>query len=380
MAGAVVPEPGGGEDGGSPLRVPDYDGACIANLLPALRSPGAPPTWLPAPAIGARQIVLLVLDGLGWEQLRERPGLMPCLSGLAGGPVTSVAPTTTASALTSITTGLPPAGHGVLGYRVKVGRGEVLNVLRWRTPSGDARREVVPEQFQPHPVFGARPFPVVTRAEFATTGFTRAHLPGAPFWGWRVQSSLTVTVRALLDAGEPLVYAYYDGVDKVAHEYGFGPHLDAELRAADLLVADLAGALPPGAALVVVADHGQVEVGDASLPLGPDLLAHSWLVSGEGRFRWLHARPGMVGRVAEEAEAAFGGVAAVRTREELEDAGWFGGRLTDAGRSRLGDVALIAREAVAFTDPADPGELTLRCRHGSLTAAEMLVPLLAVAR
>jgi hypothetical protein len=40
-------------------------------------------------------------------------------------------------------------------------------------------------------------------------------------------------------------------------------------------------------------------------------------------------------------------------------------------------VALVPFTPTAFLDPADIGELRLQARHGSLTADEMLVPLLA---
>ena len=69
----------------------------------------------------------------------------------------TVAPSTTSAALTSITTGLPPGEHGVVGYRVAVDN-DVMNVLSWRTKHGDARERIVPEEFQPHPAFcGQRP-------------------------------------------------------------------------------------------------------------------------------------------------------------------------------------------------------------------------------
>ena len=42
--------------------------------------------------------------------------------------------------------------------------------------------------------------------------------------------------------------------------------------------------------------------------------------------------------------------------------------------------ALVAAGTVAFDDPADTGPYELIGRHGSLTAAEMFVPLLAVRR
>ncbi len=355
--------------------MPDYQGACISNLIPALLGAGAP--WMPPGVGGASQVVLLVVDGLGWDQLQERRDLAPTMGAMAGGPITSVAPTTTATALTSITTGLPPAAHEVVGYRVRVDGDAVLNVLRWRTAAGDARETVVPTRFQTQPTFCGVAPAVVTRAEFAATGFTLAHLAGARLHGWRMPSSLPVEVAALLRSGERFIYAYYDGIDKIAHEHGFGAYYDAELRDTDRLVDRLIEVIPPGAVLVVTADHGQVQVGDDCVPIDPSLLGMVTLVSGEGRFRWLHARRGCAAALAAAAEETFGSIAWVKTVDEAEAEGWFGGNLTAAGRARLGDVALVPFEPVAFLDPDDTGELALRCRHGSLTAAEMLVPLLA---
>jgi predicted AlkP superfamily pyrophosphatase or phosphodiesterase len=365
--------------------LPAYGGAALDGVVPAIlgRSSGVP-DWMPDVVAGASQVVLLALDGLGWEQLKERAHLAPALTAMAGGAITTVVPSTTATALTSLTTGSPPSRHGVVGYRVRVrvpGVGdEVLNVLRWRTQSGDARETVRPASFASvQPFAGTHP-PVVTRSEFADSGFTGAHLAGTRLVGWRMPSTLVVTVRELLRQREPFVYAYYDGVDKVAHEFGIGEAYDAELAATDRLVADLLDVLPAGAVLVVASDHGQVDVGDRVVPLDRDLAALTVLLSGEGRFRWLHARPGMVGRVADAARALYGDIAWVRTRREIVDGGWFGGPLTAEAADRLGDVCLVAYEPVAFLDPGDTGEVSLRSRHGSLTPAEMWVPLLAGTR
>jgi hypothetical protein len=363
--------------------LPDHGGACIDGIVPAVlgHQDGAPlPAWVPAPVEGAPQVVLLVLDGLGWEQLQGLPRLAPTLAGMTGGPITSVAPTTTAAALTSITTGTPPAVHGVVGYRVHVGDGAVMNVLRWETDAGDARDAVPPEVFQQQPAFGGKHVTAVIRAEFLNTGFTRACLRGARLRGWRVPSTLVVDVAELLRAGEPFVYAYYDGVDRAAHQFGMGEYYEAELRAADRLVADIAEVLPPGAVLLVTADHGQVDVGQAVVTLDPDLAAETVLLSGEGRFRWLHARPGATAEVAEQARVLYGDRAWVRTRDEMEAEGWFGGTLSAAAAARLGDVALLPFAPIAFLDPGDHGEITLVSRHGSLTPAEVYVPLVALSR
>ncbi|MBW3575314.1 MAG: alkaline phosphatase family protein [Actinobacteria bacterium] len=357
--------------------VPDYDGACLSNVVPALLEPGpVPPSWLPSPAVDARQVVLLVVDGLGFLQLDDRRPLAPTLSAMTGGSISTVAPSTTATALSSLALGCPPGEHGVVGYRINVG-GDVLNVLRWQTPAGDARQVIPPDDIQRRPAFrGHRP-PVVTRAEFSGTGFTAAHLAEVRFHGWRVPSTLVTEVRRLLSAGEPFVYAYYDGIDKVAHEYGLGEHFDAELVAVDRLVADLLAVLPEGAALVVTSDHGQVQVGDALVTVHPDVMDHVELLSGEGRFRWLHAKPGEADELVAAARKCHGDQAWVRTRRQVVAEEWFGPKVSDAAASRFGDVVLAAHRPVAFQDTADTGPYRLQSRHGSLTAEEMLVPLLA---
>jgi predicted AlkP superfamily pyrophosphatase or phosphodiesterase len=361
--------------------LPDYDGPCLSNVVPALLDRGAPasgrtPDWLPPAAAGADQVVLLALDGLGWDQLDTRRHLAPALAGMAGGPILTVAPSTTATALSSLCLGEPPGEHGVVGYRINV-RGDVLNVLRWQTPGGDARSVIPPDRIQDRPAFrGTRPV-VVTRAEFAGTGFSAAHLSDVRMAGWRVTSTLVAEVRDALLRGEPFVYAYYDGIDKVAHEYGLGHFYDAELVSADRLVADLLGVLPPGAALVVTADHGQLQVGDAIVRIADEVMAHVHLLSGEGRFRWLHALPGHEADLEAAARELHGDRAWVRTRDEVVAERWFGPTVTEAAVARFGDVVLAAIDPVAFEDPADTGPYRLQARHGSLTSAEMRVPLLA---
>jgi predicted AlkP superfamily pyrophosphatase or phosphodiesterase len=365
-----------GDDQSAPI-VPDYGGACLSNVVPVLlERPDNSPDWMPAAALDMDRVVLLVLDGLGWEQMQERRHLTPTLASMDGGPILSVLPTTTATALTSLTTGLTPGEHGVIGYRIHV-HGEVLNVLRWATTAGDARQTIPAQKVQPNlPFLGHRP-PVITRTEFGRSGFTQAHLDGVRFTGYRMASSLVTEIARLTRASEPFVYAYYDGVDKVSHEYGLGAHYDAEVAAVDRLVGDVLEAVTPGTAVVVVSDHGQVEVGPNVVPIAPEVIAHVSLQSGEGRFRWLHARPGRVSALIEASIAAHGDTAWVRTRDQVVDERWFGPHVTVDALARLGDVALVARQDVAFIEPTDTGPFDLIGRHGSATAAEIRVPLLA---
>lgn len=356
--------------------LPDYGGAWIGAVGPGLLAkPGARPPWFPTLAREAERTVLLVLDGLGHQMLDAHSEDLPTLSGMAGTRITSVTPTTTATGLTSITTGLPPAQHGIMGYAMRVG-GEVLQVLSWRTLAG--KPGPTPETVQPTMAFGGRKVPLVTKGEFRRTGFTKAHLRGGRLQGWRTTAILVELVRQAVRGGAAFTYAYYDGIDKVAHEFGLGPpFFTAELRATDRLVAEVSAALPDDVALVVTSDHGHVEVGSDG---HRSLQAVAGLVSayaGEGRFRSLFARSGASRDLREACQEQYGDVAWVLSRDQLFDGGWFGPGASMTTRGRVGDVVLAAREPVAFLAPPFPDEKKLRSWHGSLTEAELGVPLLA---
>ena len=342
--------------------------------------PGRDRTGSQARCGRAQQVVLLVLDGLGWLQLESRAHLTPTLGGLEGGPISSVAPTTTATALTSLALGLPPAAHGIVGYKFVVagpsGASEVLNVLRWSTRSGDARQFLPPRGVQPRPAFDGVAVPVVTKADFSNSGFTQAHQQGAREVPWYVPSSIPRLVRRLLLNGEGLVYAYYDGVDRVAHATGFGELYDAELVFVDWLVGEILSAMPAGSVLAVVADHGQVDVGSRAALVAPEVAAESELFSGEARFRWLHSRPGEAADLLEVASSRYSQEAWVATREEIVESGVFGGVPGPDALGRLGDVALIPLGHDGYLDPHDSGDAKLVCRHGGLSPEEVLVPLL----
>jgi predicted AlkP superfamily pyrophosphatase or phosphodiesterase len=366
-------------------RCPEYGGGCVTNIIPALLGPGgtaALPAFFPAVARGARQVVLLVIDGLGWHQLQDRiqrnPACVPTLAAMQGGSITTIAPTTTVTALTSIATGVAPGEHGLIGYRIDFA-GRVVQMLRWADDRGDARRRLTPRDVQPCPPFMGGSIPVLSKAEFDGTAFTEAHLRDQKMFSWRAASSMAVEVRTLLSRGEKFVYCYYDGVDKIAHERGFGEFYDAELLAADRLVADIATSLPKDAVLLVTADHGQVMVGSNTMQLAPDVTRHLSHQSGEGRFRWLHVNSSRVDEVVAAARSQHGDVAWVMTRDEMIDAGYFGPRVTDVVRRRMGDVAVMAKADVSFDDPADKTYFELQCRHGSMTSAEIDVPFLGVA-
>ncbi len=359
--------------------IPDYAGANVRGIVPALLGPSTwadtVPDWMPDAVRAADAVVLFVLDGLGWDQLHDHAELAPTMMSMHGRSIHTVAPTTTATALSSITTGLTPGEHGLVGYRMALG-GDVINVLRWAVGDQQVRRSHPPRDVQTFEPFLGQHVPVVAQGELQNSAFSEAHLRGCDPVGWRAPSSIAVEAAAQVEAGERFVYCYYNGIDKIAHERGFGPFYDAELRFADALVADLMAAVPAGTAVLITADHGQVDVGARIIDPSPELLGRVTMQSGEGRFRWWHCRPSDVAGLAAAAHDAYHDVAWVVTKEQMLDEAWFGPTVAPPIQRRLGDVALCAREAVSFHEAADSGPFELVCRHGSLTSAEVNVPLL----
>ncbi len=356
--------------------IPEYGGANVCGIIPGLLGGADLPDWMPPVVADASAVVVLVLDGLGWRQLEQRANVAPVLNSLAGGPISTVAPSTTATALSSIATGLTPAEHGILGYRMLM-RGAVTNMLRWATDEGVRRHDVSPREFQPARAFCGQRVPYVTSQELIGSSFSDAHLFGGVAHGYRALSSLPVVVSELVRSGATFVHAYYAGVDKIAHERGFGEFYDAELACADRMVDDVLNRLPRDAVVLITADHGQVEVGDRLLYPSDNLLRLIELQSGEGRMRWMHARPGAEAELFEAACEEFGGVAWVRRRSEAIAEGWFGPHFPAPMNGRLGDVVIAPFAPVSLFEEADSGPFNLICRHGSLTEDEVLVPLIA---
>lgn len=298
---------------------------------------------------------------------------MPNLASMIGGPITTVAPSTTAAALTSISLGKAPSQHGITGYKMRIPEG-ILNVIRWKIV--DSRKPApTPRKLQPLAAFDGRDVKVITKRSFAKTSFTEVILGDVQVDGYSSASSIPMLARRASDERR-LVYAYYDNLDTTGHERGLNDGLfDAELSFIDYLVGKLVAVLPSDVCLLVTSDHGHVHLSER-YDLAPltEMIA---LVGGDGRFRELHAKPGAAADLEQAARSAFGSVAWVMTRDELFDDEWLGPKGPDAFRRRVGDVVLAVHTDGMFVDPSSPGEAKALSGHGSLTADEMLVPLLA---
>jgi hypothetical protein len=370
-----------------PPTVPSYGTATLADLSSSVLAsldPEAPRSQNVFGLPSAQRACLLIVDGLGWDLLRGHPAAAPFLSELArdAKPITSGFPSTTVTSLGSLSTGLPPGQHGILGYQVIIpGENRLLNGLRW-----DSR--VDPRRWQPQPTIYERAAEAgiaavhVARGSFRGTGLTEATMRGAQYLPADSMGALAAqAAAAMAQNSRALVSVYHGDLDSTGHVFGVASEAwYNQLAHVDKLAEQLASALPSGGHLYVTADHGMVDVGpedriDADAV--PDLRAGLALLGGEARARHLYARPGAAADVLATWREVLGDRAWVLSRDDAIKEGWFGA-VDAAMADRIGDVvaALAGSFAVVATE-TEPREAALFGMHGSLTPVEQFVPALA---
>lgn len=361
----------------------------LADVLPsalaAVGGPGENTLELPA----APAIVVAVLDGLGWTALREHAGDAPFLASLAGRPLAAGFPTTTATSLASIGTGLPPARHGMIGYTTLIPGvlTEPIAWLHWRgaRSGNDLSKVAPPEELQPRPTMFERAAAagvrtrVVAASGLRTSALTRAVLRGADYAG---ASTLADVAWLASRAGAPVTYAYIDAQDLMGHKHG--PSSEPwrmQLTLIDRTMEMLAARLPPGGALVVTADHGMVDVPNEAkvdYDAEPDLRQDVTTLAGEGRARFVHIGGQRVDDVIMRWQDRLGDRVQILRTDELIATGWLGPDAPDPTiRARLGDLTVVSRdETTVVRRRAERYLADMRGQHGARTDAELYVPLL----
>jgi hypothetical protein len=366
--------------------LPHYGDSSLADLATSvLASLGVAGEPNPLRLADADRVCLLVVDGMGWELLREHPAAAPFLSELAvsGRPLTAGFPATTATSMASLGTGRPPGQHGVFGYQVAVpGEDRLLNAMRW-----DSR--VDPVAWQPGSTIFERAAAAgigayrVSHAGFRQTGLFAATMRGAEYLSANTLGALAAEAAAALRRSDRVLAMVYHGeLDATGHV--FGSSSDAwryHLGHVDKLAEQLSGALPPGTTMYVTADHGMVDVPPQDridVDTVPGLREGVALVGGEPRARHVYAVPGAAGDVLAAWREALGHRAWVAPRDEAIAEGWFG-PVEPWLASRIGDVvAAPAGPWAIVATKAEPRESALIGMHGSLTPADQLVPLLTL--
>lgn len=353
----------------------------VPSALRALGVPGVVGRW-PLPRVDS--VIVVVVDGLGRANLAARAGHARTLARAEGWTIHAAVPTTTATGLTTLTTGALAGAHGMLGYATLDPQSRTVR----NNLTGEGSH-TEPETWQPVPPLfalarehGVRPA-AVTDTKFQGSSFTRAKLRGADFLGGATFADRVDLALDVVRSSRSLVYLYTADVDHAGHQHGSeSPQWTDQLEMADAEIARLAGSLPPRVGVLVVADHGMVDVPSHRhriIDPSSAFLQHIDRVAGEPRFLQLYRAPGTSDTdwraTVERWRDAESERSWVATREELAATGVLG-EWSAEHAARLGDLLVAARARVAYYLDAEDPARDMIGQHGSLTPEELRVPLL----
>jgi hypothetical protein len=377
---------------------PDYSGGSLVNLVASIVSARGGKALHPVlrnfsdgELRDARNLVLLIIDGLGDNYLMRR-GERGELARRRRGALTSVFPSTTASAITTSYTGRTPLEHGLTGWFTYFGQaGCVAAALPFRS-RGDhlplARRGVTADEiYAARSIFESIPESsfVVTDKEIVDSEYNACHCRGARRLAYQTLDELVSQIETVVrsGSGRKFVYAYWPAYDMVSHRYGCeSPEAFVEFGKIDAAFGALLGRLAGTDSVVVAtADHGFIDVApEESFELPSSLAPHLRLpLCGERRVAYCHVHDAPA--FMREAQRWLGERADVVPSASLVDEGWFGpGEPHPRFSERIGDVALVMRGRYTVKDwtPGESRHLHIG-NHGGTSADEMLIPLIVEA-
>lgn len=392
---------------------PAYEEACFADISEAALSVLSTRFQNDLPSGAVREsardvdhVVVLLIDGLGWDQWgTDRHGAAFLDTLTEHGrvtPLTSIFPSETAAAVTTINTGVSPIEHGLLGWHAYLSEiDESVYTLPFETRDGEPIDDVH-EGADADLLFDAEPIysdaeaagidtHVIQPVSTADSVYSRAVFGPATDHTYGTLPELGVTLRHHLEAcsGPTYTYVYVPHIDTAAHAVGTtGDVYDATVSTIGhvlqrALVSELDSTTAARTLLLTTADHGHVNTGPATrVNLEIDLGGISEHLDrrptgdpippqGGPRDLQFHVREGHVEQLRERLETAMPCV--TFDREEYLDRCLFGGASPSrAFERRAPDLVAVHRDSAVWDEPAGLEHVGV---HGGLTRAEMLIPL-----
>lgn len=378
---------------------PDFDGGGIVNLMTSLTLGlgGEPGPYAAASALNpdevaaARNVMLVIIDGLGDHFFNAHEGP---LGSWRRGRLSSVFPSSTAPAISSIVTGVGPEQHAVTGWHMSFREaGMVVKTLPFVPRIGGPQLTelgVDPRLMLCRPsLFDRLPVSVtqVMPAHILNSPYNRTAAGGAQGIGYRDYAQFLATCTKLVrrNRERQFIYAYWPELDSLAHQHGIGSHQAQDhwrmlARGLLRLQDQLAGS---DTLLLVSADHGFLDIRPESVvelsqhPVMSECLSQP--LCGEPRSTFCYVHPGRTRDFEQYVNEHLSHAFELHASEELLVGGWFGhGAPSEQIHSRIGDYTLMPREDYVIheslgSESGWPGMIGV---HGGSSEAEMYVPLL----
>ncbi len=337
---------------------------------------------------GANSVVLFIIDALGLNLIKKAMSVLKldAFEQLANEglfiPLTSVFPSTTAVALPSLSTGITPSEHGLLGYRFyskKYGFlinslfGKVANTQNCAIQIDTNWYMPVKTSFEKLRENGVKSF-VVTKIDYIRSHFEKALYRGAEEIPYLTSSDMFARIEYLLKTNEPPLYinAYWWAIDALSHRYGpFSEEVFKELIELNSMLSLFIEKLKKDTLLILTADHGQLlspEEKNISLAEYAGLEKTLMLPVSDLRAPYVYVR----GKLDKSAFSELQNVD-ILTNGEAFEAGYFGPSKNFS--ERVGDFVLIIKDDKNYSYLNPNEEIKMKGKHGGLSENEMLVPL-----
>jgi len=325
--------------------------------------------------------VLILIDGMGQDAIDKYGDQFPIFDELKQvKKLYTNFPSTTATSLSTLGTGVLPGVHGMLGYTVRVPRSDnrLLNALKWDERVDPVMWQKVPTLFERAVLAGVSVTHVAAK-RYEGSGFTQAALRGAKYVGANGVDEMATAVSAALKPQPSFVYTYLNTLDSAGHSDGVGSDkwLTA-LQQVSEFISKVKQLAPAGTRIWVTSDHGMVNSTEQVI-LGQDnkLLENVTLIGGEPRARHIYIKEGAASETIAQWQEFFGNKAKVLSKESAINDGLFGPVVTEDAHDRLGDLIAIANNDLILVDPARVREeSSMVGHHGGITDIEVEIPLL----
>lgn len=358
-----------------------------------------PKTYLGSKFVDAKRVVFILVDAMGYEMALNLYETSNFKYITRPRKISSVFPSTTVNALTTISTAASPIEHGMLGYILYLKEfGTLANMIEF-SPIGMSHDSLIsrganPSNFLGVPTiyeslrnYGANPL-VIVPSYLKESSLSKIHHHGSSIQGCVDLIDMMIKLRINIESEKfSYIYTYWPMVDSMGHIYG--PNSEEYMEESKfvlntfekLVYEKLTDKIRDETVFIITADHGQISTPwqhEYHITSNDEFVSTlEILPTGEPRVMYLYTKD--LQKTIEAGEKVFGSTVEFHSSLELLENGFFGpGNPNQKSKLRIGDLIAIPKYDYSFSVKYTGNEHQMKGKHGGLSQYEMDIPLFVI--